>query len=97
MHLLWRMLEVIVHGDDHFVAGQADTAQGRVMLPVIAHQVDPAHAWILPCQRLNDLPALVRAVIIDQDHLIMIGKAGKHSIQPFHQVREGLPGLYKPG
>jgi hypothetical protein len=35
------MLQVVVHRKDHGCASGADTKEQRIMLTVIAHQVDP--------------------------------------------------------
>ena len=47
---LGRMLKIIVHGDDDGVLRSADAAQQRVVLAVVAHQVDGMNPRMLRWQ-----------------------------------------------
>src|SRR4051812_1063675 len=37
-----RVLEVVIHRDDHVVASAADPGEQRVVLPVVSHEVEAA-------------------------------------------------------
>jgi len=68
--LLGRMLEVVIHRDRGVVAGQAHSAQDRVVLPVVAQQVDPADPWLLGRQLFDDRPGGVLAAVVHQDGFV---------------------------
>ena len=46
-YLLWRVLQIVVDRHDHVVARRPDARQQRIVLSVIAHQVDPPDMVIL--------------------------------------------------
>src|SRR5262249_31111499 len=64
----WR-LQIVVHRDDDFVLGGADTTKQCVVLAVIPHQVETADPRILLREVLDNLPTAVPAAVIDQDEL----------------------------
>jgi hypothetical protein len=35
--LFWGLLEIIIHGHDHRMPGQADPCERRIVLPVVPH------------------------------------------------------------
>lgn len=62
-------MKIIVHRDDDLVSCLADAAKQRVMLTVIARQVNSAHLRICLGQRRDDFSAFVGTAVIDKEQL----------------------------
>jgi hypothetical protein len=84
--LLGRVLQIVVHGDHDGAGGRPDAAQQGVVLTVVAHQVDAAHARLARRQLQDDLPARVAAAVVDQHDLGARRAAGQHRSQPGDQL-----------
>ncbi len=78
---LGRMLEVVVHGDDDGVLGGADSAQQRVVLAVVAHQVDGVNPRVLRSEMSHDVPTVVGTVVVDEDEFVIFGESGQDFAQ----------------
>jgi hypothetical protein len=81
MDILRPMLQIVVHGDGGVIFCGLDPAQRGIVLAVIAHQVDAVDPGIFLCQGADQLPALVRAAIIDEDDFIIGTKFGQFDCQ----------------
>ena len=67
--LLGRGLHVIIQGDDDRVFRQANSAEQRVVLTVVAHQIETANPRIPDCKFLDDGPTPVAAFVVNEDQL----------------------------
>ena len=83
--LFRRVLQIVVERDDHVMARATDPGEQRVVLAVIAHQVDAAHPRVLSGQPADDVPAPVAAAVVDEDDLGARGLRAQHRLQPSHQ------------
>ncbi|GHH64168.1 hypothetical protein GCM10017673_06360 [Streptosporangium violaceochromogenes] len=90
--LLGRVLEVVVHRDDHLEPRLPDAGDQGVVLAVVARQVDRADALDAAGQLQGRLPGVVRAPVHHEDHLVGDRQAAKDVRQPGHQRREGPRG-----
>jgi len=64
------LLQVVVHRKDHGCASGADTTEQRIMLTVIAHQVDPPYARNGDRKLRNNFPTSVAAKVLRQDNFV---------------------------
>ena len=89
--LLRRMLEVVIYGDGGVVDRRPEAAQQRVVLPVVAHQVDAPDVGITPRQVLDAAPAAFRASIVDQDDFpSQLGRAAQNGSHPADELGEDV-------
>src|SRR5271154_813816 len=79
------MLQVVVHGDDHFISCSSDPTQERVMLAVIAHEVDAAYPCKLALKLADDGPTLVGAAVIHQNEFVLPGERRQRLRKPLHK------------
>jgi len=82
------MLEVVVDGDDHVVAGEPDAAEKRVVLAVVAHQGDAADPAIPTGDPLDRRPGRVATAVVDDDHLPR-RSVREDRLQPIDQLLQG--------
>ena len=75
------MLKVVVHGHEDGVPGGADSAEQRVVLAVVAHQVDGVNPRVLRGQAGDDVPTVVGAVVVDEDEFVIFGERGQDFAQ----------------
>ncbi|HZJ32808.1 MAG TPA: hypothetical protein VFD21_14630 [Vicinamibacterales bacterium] len=64
------LLQIVVHCDDHSMPARPDSAEQRVVLTVIPHQIDAADLRVAARQRFDGSPAVVAAAVVDQDDLV---------------------------
>jgi len=84
--LLRRMLQVVIDGDDELVAGQADAAKQRVVLAVVAHEVNTPHPAVIARKALDHAPRAVAAAVVDDDQLIVSRGRVQHRLKPADQL-----------
>ena len=68
--LLRRVLQVVVHRDHVVAGGVAQAAEVRVVLPVVAEQVDRAHVLVPFHGVAQDVPRVVGAAVVDEHDLV---------------------------
>ena len=51
------------------------------MLPVVAHEINPAHRRFISGKSLDDLPTMIAATIIHENDLKGHGPRGQHFCQ----------------
>ena len=83
--LLGRMLQIVIHGDDHVILRGADAAQQRIVLAIVAHQVDGMNPGMAICQLADYVPASVRAAVVDQHQFVVGRNPVEHSLQALDQ------------
>jgi hypothetical protein len=73
-HLLWRVLQVVVHSDDMGAAGVPQACHHRIVLPKIPRKTDERDGHTRPVdERAAHFEAVVGAAIIDEDNLVTAG------------------------
>jgi hypothetical protein len=64
------VLQVAVHGDEHFAVRMFDAGGHRGRLPVVATELDDAQPRIVPCERGSDRDSIVLAPVVDEHHFV---------------------------
>src|SRR5260370_6875800 len=82
------MLKIVTDGDDDVVTGGPDAAQQRIVLAVIAHEVDGTNPAILPSHIGDDIPAAIGTAVVDQDELKVLRNCDEHGFQSANQLGE---------
>jgi hypothetical protein len=73
-HLLWRVLQVVVHSDDMGAAGVPQACHHRIVLPKIPRKTDERDGHTRPVdERAAHFEVVVGAAIIDEDNLVTAG------------------------
>lgn len=86
--LLGRILQVVIHGDDHVARGVFQSDEIGVVLAGILQEVDADHFRILCREPLDHQPAVVRARIVDQHDLALPALRPEVVEGPADRVRE---------
>jgi len=89
-YLLRRVLQVVVHGDDHAEPGHPDAGQQGIVLAIVPHQVDPPDPRVHFHQGTDDLPARIPAAVVHKDEFVPVAGPLQHGVQPGHQVGQDL-------
>ena len=63
------VLQVAVHGDEHFAVRVLDARRHRRRLAVVAAELDDAQPRIAACERRSDRDRVVLAAVVDEHHL----------------------------
>ncbi len=84
-NLLRRILEVIIHCDDHIHPRLPDPAQKRIMLAVVPHKAERPNPCVLSRKLLHHGRTCITTVIVDQDQLVIRGNCRQHGGEPFHK------------
>src|SRR4030095_645406 len=72
-YLFRRMLEVIVHRHDDVKPCGPYSAQQRVVLPIVAHEIDTLYPRVSIAELLDDGPTRIPTAVIYKDHLVFVG------------------------
>ena len=64
-----RVLQVVVHRNDYVTPCRSNTAQQRIMLPIVAVQSDAMNTGVDPRQFGDNPPRPVPPTILDEDDL----------------------------
>src|SRR5690348_11929928 len=57
-------LQIVIDGDDDGVTRRSDAAQERIVLPVVAHQIESADSGMMCPESLNHFPVSAPASIV---------------------------------
>jgi hypothetical protein len=87
--LLWGVLEVVIDRDDDFIPNSTDAAQQRAVLPRVLHQLKAADPGVVVTQRADYSPAVVLALVVDQNNLELVSARSQNRLQPVDQHPEG--------
>ena len=90
-HLIRRGLAVVVQADDDVaLAGPVTGHEGGVLAEVADH-AQALHPPVGGGQLLNDLPGVIRRVVVGQNHLKVVAAIGLHgAADVLHHGGEGL-------
>jgi hypothetical protein len=80
-----RILQVVVDRCDNFVFCSPNSAQQRIVLAHVAHQVDSTNPGALANKISNGLPALIRARVVHQDQFELLRTLWQHRFQFSYQ------------
>src|SRR6185369_16126671 len=74
---LWRMLQIVVHDHDDVALRLIESGHRRVVLAKIPGKADPLDEGMPRSERLDDLPASIRASVVDEDEFEAISQPGR--------------------
>src|ERR1039457_2350700 len=69
-YLSRRVLTIVIHGNDEITGGVSETTQIRVVLAVIPQKVNGFDARVVQGLRLDHVPTVVMASVVDQDDFV---------------------------
>lgn len=81
-------MEVVVEGHDDVVPSRTNTGEKRVVLAVVAHQVDAAQPLVLDRKSLDHGPARVCTAVDHEDDLGLSGEVREDGLEPVDKRRQ---------
>ena len=85
-----RVLQVCVHRDDHVPPCGFESAIERGRFAVIAAETDSPDVRIVAPQRTDDVPRIVTAAVVDENHLERVAACFHHTPDPCEQFGKRL-------
>ena len=82
-NLRWRVLKVVVKGNNDFLPRVEDAREQGVVLPVVPHQINTSYLRMQTIQPFNGIPSSVRAAVVDEENF-------KNSIFSLKRFRDVL-------
>ena|SRR6266567_8168584 len=82
------MLQIVVHRDNYVVSCGPYAAQERIVLPVIAHEVDTGYPWVLALELADNFPAAVGAAVVDENQFVLDRQRRQPLREPLHKFRQ---------
>ena len=84
-HILRRVLQVVIQGDDQLVVGRPDAAEQRVVLADVARQHQGTDAGVPLGEACQHGPTAVATAVVDEDDVEDPDRGFQHRHQPVHQ------------
>ena len=89
-NLFGRVLQIVVDRHDQLALRGADAAQQRVVLPVVARQLDASNPRVVLGERLDHRPRIVATAVFDEDDFKLAAERPERRDEPAMQLAQDV-------